>query len=1587
MINPMNLQKEDIYNIQNYTDNELLNILDLSNPTDTELEAKILSLISKYGYFQNQEGQKLRKFYEDIYNHFFYDIVENNEDNIQIEIEGFENQQNPPATTPANAAKDTQQNSNDRSVNYSVALDYSKDKLNPLLKQTTKRLIVIDSQYRDNRNSSLSTDFTFNLSDNLKDVVNLKLYSFQIPYTWYVVNGSYGSNMFKLQGTSSGINSTANDIILTIPEGNYNASGLIDAVNNGFTTLKSDINYADISFSNTKATYNSTNCKTTLTFDLKNQYNENFYTLGFQTWSSPYDISLNRQKSIPGFLGFANQNYECNIIYSNRTTLPLTTNTAAKFEDDTFNKYFLDNSNNYFTIVQYVSNTTPDIEYSVNNPNIRVLKQFKIVLSNLQLQQTYTRTQLFNELNTQLKTSKYLINSGIKRVDITDISFNGDYCSHYEMKILLNRKTTVNSIKNQKAAIIFPNDTIIWTGLTSTFLFESQINELSNLIGETTTLESEYILNKYPAIVLKCKKPFYGYYIDSDTNNNTYILDSTFNNYTINILGIELNGTTINEYINGINNSIINLNTSTINDNNLLGVFKTQETYALIDVSSNIFNLNINMNKAFTHDGLQMTNILFAPGITGEPFDQTTAIQSSDLYKSLNLFSEYLPDINNGTQNLVINLSEKNTFVSKVPYKNNGFTFTTNRLFTIIPKPKSGLGSENFPPFDINFNDTLTVPYTFYNIIEMQNYLTNRLQLHQLYDTKNDYPGTVEQYNMLQGSYIKCSFDQNYLNVEFHIEFNSYISENDYDVVFIDQNVNNIPVQPCDISCKKIKKCFTAQNIIAQATNNDKTNNLIYGYPYDFVSIGSSTDSYGIQYSMPYSFKTWNTVYDVLPLIYNDFTGITLFDFYFTKVSFNFIGGNINSLNAGESSIVYSISNGLSQYSNNWVSYGIYTLSSVYCIDTIYDELNNNFIVVVSGKDITKQSATIFYSNPIDTETKTSEITFNIAGSCYTKNFNSNTVPICYKWVSNEYNDNYGNTGSILVSCGYSDTNTIGYSLDKGVTWIGKGKSLLAYGYDVAYNGSKFIACGLGTQKFYNLAESINGRDWNIIDFYCPIDEYVNTISCNGNQWVIGGKGLNTIAYSMDNGSTWIGISSFAFSDTVYSIQYFNLAYSDPYLGFYNANGVYVPLVSSINVWVAGGKGNNTIAYSNDGVNWDTNFIYGNWSITDISNSWAYNLKLGQRLYDISKIRSTDSTYATIYGINSIIDTKLVLDTTNNKIYLNPITIENGGQGLYTSDNMNSITIEVPPGTYSQQSLLLSINSLFKTTLTQNGFNIGDGTIFSTDNVNGQSYIKIRLNINKTYTTSDYIIIFYDPTATTLLNSANKQMVVSTWDSTLGWLLGYRSNITYLLSDYVDTSTNIVTLTGDSVVSVNIYNYFMIVLDDYNQNHLNDGLITTTKRENNAVTPSYTNKSTNRCDPTSNNSMVSMFRAITNSTGDNTNYNINLTQKQIYAAQEVLNIQNNINPDVIPAYFYTNSPFAKDLFAVLPLKIAGQQNNTTYIDYGGSLQNQERNYFGPVNISRMSIKLVNDRGQVVNLNNSNWSFTLICEQLYQYKKT
>ena len=103
-----------------------------------------------------------------------------------------------------------------------------------------------------------------------------------------------------------------------------------------------------------------------------------------------------------------------------------------------------------------------------------------------------------------------------------------------------------------------------------------------------------------------------------------------------------------------------------------------------------------------------------------------------------------------------------------------------------------------------------------------------------------------------------------------------------------------------------------------------------------------------------------------------------------------------------------------------------------------------------------------------------------------------------------------------------------------------------------------------------------------------------------------------------------------------------------------------------------------------------------------------------------------------------------------------------------------------------------------------------------------------------------------------------------------------------------------------------------------------------------------------------------------------------LTQSQIYTINEIIkNNENNTN-------FRSKAPTSNDVFAILPVKSSGENAGTLLVEFSGSLQENKRTYFGPVNIDRMHIKLLDDKGNILNMNGGDWCVTIICECLYQY---
>ena len=80
--------------------------------------------------------------------------------------------------------------------------ELKSDVINPKYELFTNRILCVDSEFRnDIYSNKLNTDFTITLSETIKNVISLKLYSIQIPKTWYNIDSDIGNNSFIIDNS------------------------------------------------------------------------------------------------------------------------------------------------------------------------------------------------------------------------------------------------------------------------------------------------------------------------------------------------------------------------------------------------------------------------------------------------------------------------------------------------------------------------------------------------------------------------------------------------------------------------------------------------------------------------------------------------------------------------------------------------------------------------------------------------------------------------------------------------------------------------------------------------------------------------------------------------------------------------------------------------------------------------------------------------------------------------------------------------------------------------------------------------------------------------------------------------------------------------------------------------------------------------------------------------------------------------------------------------------------------------------------------------------------------------------------------
>jgi hypothetical protein len=333
-----------------------------------------------------------------------------------------------------------------------------------------------------------------------------------------------------------------------------------------------------------------------------------------------------------------------------------------------------------------------------------------------------------------------------------------------------------------------------------------------------------------------------------------------------------------------------------------------------------------------------------------------------------------------------------------------------------------------------------------------------------------------------------------------------------------------------------------------------------------------------------------------------------------------------------------------------------------------------------------------------------------------------------------------------------------------------------------------------------------------------------------------------------------------------------------------------------------------------------------------------------------------------------------------------------GNTCFWIQDGDTTVPITIASGNYTPTNFVSALN----TAIISAGFTTASLTPFvSYNTINAKITLALNTAVytggGTTFTVSaNTLLIFYDYTSKLQCQTfcVNRSFYIN---NTLGWIMGFR------LPYENSVSTGNV---GAAVLDLNGPRYLILAIDDFNQNHLNNGLVTITELSKTLKMPNYYSPDLPYFCVSSNVYSGNNLQANIN-TVSQTNVNSGellfdklnvsysgfpqvlpsaprtLTQSQIYTINEI--IKNNDKT----TNYYAKAPTTSDVFALIPIK-GGQTLGELYVEFSGSLQDFKRIYFGPVDIDRLHITLMDDKGNVLNLNGSDWSIILICENLYQY---
>ena len=333
--------------------------------------------------------------------------------------------------------------------------------------------------------------------------------------------------------------------------------------------------------------------------------------------------------------------------------------------------------------------------------------------------------------------------------------------------------------------------------------------------------------------------------------------------------------------------------------------------------------------------------------------------------------------------------------------------------------------------------------------------------------------------------------------------------------------------------------------------------------------------------------------------------------------------------------------------------------------------------------------------------------------------------------------------------------------------------------------------------------------------------------------------------------------------------------------------------------------------------------------------------------------------------LNDELDNVVCLELANINI---PFTFYNidesyGNNYFYVEVSGNSASLQkisVESGNYTNSTLITAIND----SLTAAGFSM----TFSINDVSN----KVKITNDNLSGGDDYNVIFYDhldsdQSFTSQNANSLSPDTQAKINNNLGWLLGFRNIGTESLTvEYGLGATQ--EITAESICFIPYTKYFVVVIDDMNKNQTNKGLVQISNEKDFIKNTRYFSETDNSLNCLTCDNMDSFVNDSSRT----------LTKKQLYSTLQINNYRTNFKNKNAKM----DANVVGNVFGIIPF----EQKNLTW---GQSMFTSDKNkfkrkYSGPVDITRMHVQLLDDKGNIINLNGSEWSMTLVSTHLYQY---